>query len=573
MTDAAVLLRPIAEMLDSLGVAACAFDDADNALLWNRTFLKLFPEHAAHIRLGEPYRDNLRRFYESRLDAAEMPRIDLYIDEGVARHRSQQRPHSFQHHGVRLTVASLPMPGIGRIRMWRPEAETPTAQVGSSPVIPGSPMIPGSSVPEPIEGAAAFDCIADGVMVTSAGKRIVWVNEPFVVMYGFADRASTMGVDMEGVYRTAWAGLEDAERDVFEQGLAALADNMHFPGAPFEMPLPAARWTRISEQHSPDGKSFFLHVDITMLKRQQRQVQDAERRTRDSEVVLKAILERMEQGIILMNADRIVEVCNRRAIELLGLPEELMASKPKFDDVLAYQWSKDEFKHTAKDVQEFIKSGLILDRPNSYDRRRPDGRIIEVLTVPMGKGGALRTYTDITDRKMAEEKVRHVARHDGLTSLVNRAVFLELLQAAIDDSARTHEEFAVHYIDIDSFKPINDGYGHAIGDKVLALLADRMRGSARDVDVVARMGGDEFAILQYGTTRTESAKALASRVLRAVALPIEIETYRASISASIGTAHYPGGGTDADTLVRNADSAMYAAKLSGGGSARVFEPA
>ena len=211
-------------------------------------------------------------------------------------------------------------------------------------------------------------------------------------------------------------------------------------------------------------------------------IAEAERQIRDNESLLnllKEMLNRMEHGIILMNAERIVEVCNRRAIELLGLPEALMASTPSFDDVLAFQWSTDEFRHTSQDVQEFIKSGRILEKATSYDRKRPDGRVIEVLTVPIGNGGALRTYTDITD-------------------------------------------------------------------------------------------GDEFAVLQYGTGRAQSASALAARMLEAIAQPIEIESFHSSISASIGIAHYPGDGTDQDTLMRNADRAMYAAKVNGGGRAQVF---
>jgi len=92
---------------------------------------------------------------------------------------------------------------------------------------------------EPFDGAGAFDYIADGVMITGADRRIVWVNEPFVAMYGFPDRASTVGVDMEGAYRIAWAGAEDDERESFERGLAVIAASALAPGPPFEVPLPA----------------------------------------------------------------------------------------------------------------------------------------------------------------------------------------------------------------------------------------------------------------------------------------------------------------------------------------------
>ena len=117
---------------------------------------------------------------------------------------------------------------------------------------------------------------------------------------------------------------------------------------------------------------------------------------------LEATLERMEQGVMMVNAERIVEVCNRKAIELLDLPAELMASKPTFAQVLEFQWATDEFAHTTESVREFVRGGGILDEPQSYERTRPNGRVIEIRSIPIEGGGVLRTYTDITERKRSE---------------------------------------------------------------------------------------------------------------------------------------------------------------------------
>ena len=296
----------------------------------------------------------------------------------------------------------------------------------------------------------------------------------------------------------------------------------------------------------------------------------AEQQSRASEAVLaekskllEATLERMEQGVMMVNAQRIVEVCNRRALDLLGLPRELMASKPSFEAVLAYQWATDEFRHTPQDVQEFVRSGGILDRPHSYDRRRPDGRVIEVNSVPIEGGGVLRTYTDVTARKQAEERIRHVARHDGLTALVNREAFLELLGQAVQDYARTRECFAVLYIDLDGFKPVNDRHGHRAGDQVLAQAAARMRRIARDEDIVARIGGDEFAVLQYRVGRTAHAVALAERILEGIRAVVDVDAQQVQVGASIGIAVCCRPDLDSDALMRHADVAMYEAKAGG----------
>jgi len=181
----------------------------------------------------------------------------------------------------------------------------------------------------------------------------------------------------------------------------------------------------------------------------------------------------------------------------------------------------------------------------------------------------LRTYTDITERRRVEERIRHVARHDSLTSLANRDVFLEhLAEAFRTPDAPTSAPFAVHYIDLDRFKPVNDCHGHGVGDKVLTIVAERMRCAARGKDVVARMGGDEFAILQYDVGHLDAALGLAARVLASISEPMEVESLRLQVGASIGIARFPGPATDVDSLLRNADAAMYAAKSSPGESIR-----
>lgn len=123
---------------------------------------------------------------------------------------------------------------------------------------------------------------------------------------------------------------------------------------------------------------------------------------------LETTLATMDQGLMMVDADRTVAVCNQRAVELLDLPPELMASRPGFEQVLAYQWRTDEFHDSAPDVQAFISAGGILDRPQTYERHRPNGQVIEVRSVPLSGGGVVRTYTDITARTLGEERFRQI---------------------------------------------------------------------------------------------------------------------------------------------------------------------
>ena len=401
MADAHALLQTMAATLDGLDVAMCAFDHEDHTLLWNRAFLRFFPEQADHVYPGEPHREILRRFYEACLGVDELASIDRYIDEGIARHRRQHRPYNFRHRDVWLRVASLALPDIGRVRVWSRDTQP---RLGDTEDIPASqPSTQG------VDNAELFEHVGDGVMLTDAANRITWVNEQFVQMFALTSKAAAIDTPFEDVYRGAWRSHQGADRWLFDNGLSTLTENLRFAGAPFELPLPGRRWVRVIEQRRRDGVGFFALVDISLLKRQQLELIAAERLARESQAqlaeksrVLEATLALMEQGVMMVNADQVVEVCNRRAIELLELPVELMASKPTFAQVLAYQWSVDEFANAPEDVRKFVRSGGIADHPQCYDRERSNGRVLEIQSVPIKGGGVLRTFTDVTERRRAE---------------------------------------------------------------------------------------------------------------------------------------------------------------------------
>ncbi|MBT9512019.1 MAG: diguanylate cyclase [Acidovorax sp.] len=566
------LIHSLGDTLDGLDVALCAFDDDDCTIAWNRTFFKFFPEHEGHVYAGEPYHANLRRFYAGRLDAQELPNIDRYIAAGVDRHRAQTRPYSFEHRGLRVHVASLPIAGVGRVRVWR-------AQALHKPGVADAPNIhePGYRRSPVIESTELFDRIPDGLMICGEDQRIQWVNEPFMQIYSFTDRAAATGLTFDEVYRNAWAADGPGDMAPFYDGLSILQENMRFAGAPFEVPLPRDRWSRVIAKQGADGTVFYAHVDITDFKRQQHLLAQAERSARDSEaqlreksILLEATLESMDQGVAKISATGIVELCNRRALELLELPEELMASKPSLMHVLAYLRARGEFDLASQEIQDMLIPDGGIDQLHVYDRPRPDGRILEVQTVPIKGGGALRTFTDVTQRKEAELRIRHVAEHDGLTALLNRSAFLHTLQAAVADARRPGRGFAVLYVDLDGFKPINDRFGHAVGDQLLTWVAQQLTQAARGDDVVARLGGDEFALLQRGVTDRDSAYRLAERLVQAIGQPTEIESHFIQIGASVGIVMAPADAVDAEELLRKADSAMYLAKASGRGCARIY---
>ncbi len=168
------------------------------------------------------------------------------------------------------------------------------------------------------------------------------------------------------------------------------------------------------------------------------------------------------------------------------------------------------------------------------------------------------------DRKQTDERIRHLAQHDVLTDLPNRALFNDRLQVAITRNARYKESLALMYLDLDKFKPINDTYGHAVGDFLLKQAAQRISKCVRVSDTVGRIGGDEFLVLLHNVKSSKSASVVAEKIRATLKRPFKIMEHTLNISGSIGVAIYPENGCDQKTLAISADAAMYQAKKEGG---------
>jgi diguanylate cyclase (GGDEF)-like protein/PAS domain S-box-containing protein len=187
--------------------------------------------------------------------------------------------------------------------------------------------------------------------------------------------------------------------------------------------------------------------------------------------------------------------------------------------------------------------------------------------------GLIFVVRDISERKKTEDRIRHMAQHDPLTGLPNRALFSDRMQRAIANAVRDKTGLALMFIDLDKFKPVNDTYGHAVGDLLLLDVARRMLLCVRDSDTVARIGGDEFVVLLRDASGVPETLAVAEKIRSALDQPFLLEGYTLKISCSVGVAIFPEHGQDDITLAKNADLAMYQAKERGRNQVCLYQAA
>jgi diguanylate cyclase (GGDEF)-like protein len=290
---------------------------------------------------------------------------------------------------------------------------------------------------------------------------------------------------------------------------------------------------------------------------------------------LELTFNHMNQGIMMVDGKGRIGFMNGQAARLLGLPDMFAHAHLRYADIIAYLKAGNDFSGKAGTIDAHVLS-YIENSPEQtimpvYERVRPNGTVIEVRTEALPDGGFVRTISDVTQRHRSAAQISHLARHDVLTNLANRRLFQEHLEQAMQGLA-DGAAFAVLSIDLDRFKPINDTLGHPIGDKLLQAVARRLCKTVRDTDVVARMGGDEFSIIQRFVSREHQAGSLARRLIGALAKPFEIDSHTIEIGASIGIVFTSEADVRCDDIVKAADLALYSAKTAGRGGYTFFEP-
>jgi diguanylate cyclase (GGDEF)-like protein/PAS domain S-box-containing protein len=300
---------------------------------------------------------------------------------------------------------------------------------------------------------------------------------------------------------------------------------------------------------------------------------DAVVTSRDMSLLAKRFdtaLNNMPNGLCMFDSKRRVVVSNRKLKQQLGLPADFEVKGLTVRELI-------ERAATAGVLSAASAQGLInrLDErlnngdDTAFDVTMLNERTLEFSVQPMENGGIVVLVEDITERRIAEAKINHLARYDALTGLPNRSVLRDRMEHALAEW-RPDKMCAIHFIDLDQFKQVNDTLGHTRGDKLLQAVAERLRTAIRDADVISRFGGDEFVILQAPIKKVEEGEALASRVLEALRGTYDLDGHKVVLTASIGVA-LATSRIDPEQFLRNADIALYQAKADGRGIWRWFE--
>lgn len=420
---------------------------------------------------------------------------------------------------------------------------------------------------------SALNNMSQGLCFFDGAQRLIVCNNRYVEMYRLDPQRVRPGITLREIVDLRFES--GAFPAMSREEYLAWRDSIAVSDKPSDTTIELKDGRTLEIHHRPmsDGGWVATHDDISDRQKLNCRLEQNLKLLGERTSLLQAIIDNFPGGIGFFDRDLRIVLCNERAKAILDLPERLFADGPPLlEDVLRFNALRGEYGPGDVENQVATKLALARDRTTyHFERERQDGTVLDVRGLPIDNGGFITTYMDITERYCSEAKIAHMARHDALTDLGNRVLLNERLEYLMTRVSRG-EIVAVHLVDLDRFKAVNDTLGHPAGDKLLRLVADRLRPLVRDTDMIARMGGDEFAIVQVALGTPGDAASLAHRVIEAVSKPYDIDGHHLVIGASVGIALAPGDGSSPEVLIRNADLSLYHAKSNGRGTFSFFEP-
>ncbi len=463
------------------------------------------------------------------------------VEEHV-RHRmdlaQEAKQHQYQRErpdGTVIEVRGVPLKGGGFVTMHLDITERQQQMRHMEAVLHNFPG-----------GICLFDEHLNMVLCNEQQKQLLEYPDEL-----FADGLPTL----EDIFRLNAKRGEYGDGDVDQQVQQRMARVRQAKAHQYTRERPNGTVVEVRGVPLADGGFVTTYQDVT---ESQQQIQH-----------LEAVLHNFPGGISLFDKHLNMVLCNEQQKRLLNYPDELFADGlPTLEQLFRFNAERGEYG--PGNVDEHVQHRIELAKQrqaHEYERARPDGSVLEVRGVPLDGSGFVTTYLDVTERHRTQERIAHMAHHDALTDLPNRLLFNDRYAHAIAQARRGYK-MALHCLDLDKFKPVNDTLGHAVGDTLLQEVAQRLLQCVRDTDTVARLGGDEFAIIQVGIVGKAGAENLASRIIKQLHAPFLIDGHTIEIGTSIGVALAPEDSTDPDELLKKGDLALYKCKADGRGAFR-----
>ncbi|MCJ2140074.1 EAL domain-containing protein [Methylobacterium sp. E-066] len=399
----------------------------------------------------------------------------------------------------------------------------------------------------------ALQTSREGVVVVDAEGGIALANAQALHFFDGLEAAITAGMSLAVPADEAGSGsktLNECFRALARDGEIRLADG---------------RWLRVSRSATQSGGFVAVCSDISLLKEQ-------EDRLTETNLRLDAALDNMSQGLCLYDAQHRLMVVNRRYSEIYGLPADAIVPGMSAQDVLSVSLAAGN--HPGSDLATLLRQEHEAHRGGIWHtqfQELSNGRTVSIDRRATADGGFVATYEDVTERRRAEARIAFLAHHDTVTGLPNREALGQQIEMAVAQAGRD-SGFAVFAIDLDDFRPVNETLGHGVGDELLAAVGERLTACVREIDCVARLGADEFIVVQRGVDRAEEAAVLARRIIEVLSAPYSLSSHEISVGLTIGITLAPGDGASCEKLLKNAEVALDRGKTEARGSFRFFEP-
>ena len=402
----------------------------------------------------------------------------------------------------------------------------------------------------------AIEAVPVGLVFFDADDRYVLWNSRYMELYPHISDPPTPGERFDerlraGITKGYFPQAAGREEEWLTHRLSLHRDYQ----SSHEQLLPGNRWLRIEERRTSDGGSIGIRVDITESKRR-------------------------EESIRLLFEHNPIPmwVVDRETLRFLAVNDAAVAhygySREQFLAMTILDLRPDEERARAG---EATRSEEPATGTTTWRHLKADGSAISVnifsrAMIYENRPAKIAAVIDVTERQRVEARITHMAHHDGLTDLANRILFRQRLEQALARAREPDTGLAIHCIDLDYFKDVNDTLGHPIGDALLRLVGDRLRATVGKNDTVARLGGDEFAVIQEPAFGTADAGRLAQRLIEVLSAPYDIDGQEVIVAASVGIGIASDEERDPDRLLKNADMALYRAKSDGRRTFRFFEP-